>query len=241
MSNRVERARERRRILLAEGGRCTQCLKPHVGTRKTCEACNDSFKASYTFRKANRICQGCVTTLEPGESRGRCATCRAEVYAGKKARATLLAAQGLCPCGSKKPNDQRICETCVLKSNANRLLGSPKRWIELRALFDAQGGLCVYTGAVLEIQEVRKGSHWTAASLDHKVPRSRGGSDEIENLQWVSWIVNKAKANVDEDDFIKMCMHVVMRVTSENEEEYEHRRVLAEVAGCWNETKKRKE
>jgi hypothetical protein len=49
-----------------------------------------------------------------------------------------------------------------------------------------------------------------SASLDHKTPRSIGGSNDVENLHIVHDIVNKAKADMDWPDFVAMC-HAVAR------------------------------
>lgn len=46
------------------------------------------------------------------------------------------------------------------------------------------------------------------AALDHKLPVSSGGSDEIENLHWVSNQVNRAKGTMTNDEFIEMCKQV---------------------------------
>ena len=43
------------------------------------------------------------------------------------------------------------------------------------------------------------------AALDHKLAVSAGGSDAIDNLQWVSQDVNRAKGAIEQDAFITMC------------------------------------
>jgi hypothetical protein len=46
------------------------------------------------------------------------------------------------------------------------------------------------------------------SNLDHKHPVSLGGTDNIDNLQWLSTEVNKAKGNMPNEDFILMCKRV---------------------------------
>lgn len=46
------------------------------------------------------------------------------------------------------------------------------------------------------------------ASLDHKLPVAKGGSDLIDNLQWVSTKVNRAKGTMTDEEFIEMCQAV---------------------------------
>ena len=55
-----------------------------------------------------------------------------------------------------------------------------------RAIRERDGNRCQYTGRVLHPDE---------GSLDHVVPRSRGGKDAWENLVWSAKEVNQRKAN----------------------------------------------
>ena len=55
-----------------------------------------------------------------------------------------------------------------------------------RAIRERDGNRCQYTGRVLRPEE---------GSLDHVVPRSRGGKDAWENLVWSSKDVNARKGN----------------------------------------------
>ena len=90
-----------------------------------------------------------------------------------------------------------------MKSSARTWLGDSKRHVDLKQMLESQGYKCVYTGRRLEI-----GGN---ASIDHKIPRSRGGEDVIENLQWVDWQVNRAKTDMTHDEFIVMCRLIVRR------------------------------
>jgi 5-methylcytosine-specific restriction endonuclease McrA len=55
-----------------------------------------------------------------------------------------------------------------------------------RTIRERDGNRCQYTGALLQPDE---------GSLDHVVPRSRGGRDTWENLVWSSKEVNQRKAD----------------------------------------------
>jgi 5-methylcytosine-specific restriction endonuclease McrA len=55
-----------------------------------------------------------------------------------------------------------------------------------RTIRERDGNRCQYTGRLLRPEE---------GSLDHVVPRSRGGLDAWENLVWASRQVNQRKAN----------------------------------------------
>lgn len=64
----------------------------------------------------------------------------------------------------------------------------PKRRPKLcaRAIRERDGNRCQYTGRVLRPEE---------GSLDHVVPRSRGGPDTWENLVWAAKDINHRKGN----------------------------------------------
>ena len=69
--------------------------------------------------------------------------------------------------------------------------------------FDKQGGRCIYTGVNLIMGD--------NATLDHKVPKSRGGSDSIENIQWVTRTINQMKTDMTHEEFVQMCLTVTKR------------------------------
>ena len=75
------------------------------------------------------------------------------------------------------------------KATAESLLG----------LIKSQEYRCQLSGVLLEP---------STATLDHKIPISSGGSDSIENLQWVSTEVNKAKGSMSQEEFMTMCKRV---------------------------------
>jgi 5-methylcytosine-specific restriction endonuclease McrA len=80
-------------------------------------------------------------------------------------------------------------------------LGNRKRGGELVALWTAQAGRCALTGASL--------TPGGMASVDHKVPRSRGGAQSIENVQWVLTVANLAKHTMTPEEFVALCRQVV--------------------------------
>jgi 5-methylcytosine-specific restriction endonuclease McrA len=75
--------------------------------------------------------------------------------------------------------------TVVVAVNYARV---PKKRPKLcaRAIRERDGNRCQYTGALLRPDE---------GSLDHVVPRSRGGRDTWENLVWAAKAVNHRKAD----------------------------------------------
>jgi hypothetical protein len=69
----------------------------------------------------------------------------------------------------------------------------------LKCLIEQQHGKCPYTGISLVLGH--------NASLDHKASKSRGGSNDLSNLQWVyygdDFDVNMMKRDTTEENFVK--------------------------------------
>lgn len=83
------------------------------------------------------------------------------------------------------------------KNRSYRLVGITAQ--QLARLWIKQRGLCALTGRKLD----------RSAEIDHKIARSLGGSDQIENLQWLCCQANQSKWDFTEAEFIKLCRDVV--------------------------------
>lgn len=70
---------------------------------------------------------------------------------------------------------------------------------DLKALLEMQGYRCALSGVRLEP---------ATAELDHKIPLSRGGTNDLGNLQWLSRDVNRAKGTMDNEEFVKLCKKI---------------------------------
>jgi len=70
---------------------------------------------------------------------------------------------------------------------------------ELMCLWRSQRGRCAISGRPLGRD----------AHLDHIVPKTRGGSDGIENLRWLDPWVNIARQNLTDEEFAARCAQVV--------------------------------
>lgn len=70
---------------------------------------------------------------------------------------------------------------------------------ELMSSLQLQQFRCALTGEMLTPEVAR---------CDHVIPVSEGGSNRIENLQWVTDDVNRAKGVMCQDQFISMCIKV---------------------------------
>jgi 5-methylcytosine-specific restriction endonuclease McrA len=71
-----------------------------------------------------------------------------------------------------------------------------------------QGGICPYTGKILSLGK--------DASVDHIVPKSRGGSTELSNLQWVYYQVNFMKGDMFHEEFLELIGLIKLRFKMED-------------------------
>jgi 5-methylcytosine-specific restriction endonuclease McrA len=124
---------------------------------------------------------------------------RRRVYTRKAREARQ--SKSLCTrCGAAGPSvrkNEMICVECWFKHIARLRTGSMKNGTAIKDLLQQQGFLCVYTGEPL-IPGVN-------ASLDHKTPISRGGTNSIDNLQWVTTRINSFKNYLTHVEFVTLC------------------------------------
>lgn len=181
-------------------GLCGVCRQPWAGETQTCRNCLTATKARREqWKNAGR----CVRCGEVSDSnRKSCQSCLAKVRARTQRRRDTFGDFGRCvQCGKANETACKYCETCTYKNGARRWLGSYDRWPELKALFERQKGLCAYTGEPMTLGK--------DASLDHIIPRRRGGTHSIDNLQWVSWEMNRMKCNWTHQEFLDLLRKVL--------------------------------
>jgi 5-methylcytosine-specific restriction endonuclease McrA len=74
---------------------------------------------------------------------------------------------------------------------------------DLRTMWLRQDGMCGLTGQPMDI--------WSA-SIDHIIPKSRGGSHELSNLRWTTKAANQAKGDLLDDEFVALCVQVAEHI-----------------------------
>jgi hypothetical protein len=84
-------------------------------------------------------------------------------------------------------------------------------WKMLKEIFEEQGRRCAYTGVPL--------IPGRNASVDHKTPKGRGGTDNRENLQWVCSLVNAVKRNLTHEEFVALCNCIAERFPKERKDQ----------------------
>lgn len=202
-AERGSRSRYKKRCRVSWGrlGLCRGCGRILDGDYQTCVRCRERRrrnKPTEAHRQALRdagLCTACGKTNDSPTT--TCSTCKAKVSRARNAVVARYREQGLCSCGERPQSVGLACEECWFKARARDCAGSTSQWQALRLLLIAQGFCCAYSGKRLELGP--------DATIDHKVPRSRGGSNDISNLQWVSRRVNSMKTDFTHEEFIAAC------------------------------------
>jgi 5-methylcytosine-specific restriction endonuclease McrA len=95
----------------------------------------------------------------------------------------------------------RFCRPCALvkrreayrvKTAKRQGVAKPAR-LSADALIERDGSLCRLCNTEIDLNLARN-SRW-GATIDHVIPLSLGGSDDIENMQLAHWICNIKKGN----------------------------------------------
>ena len=148
------------------------------------------------------LCVNCCG--ERDTTYARCSRCLAKHSERRKERRTRLKAQGLCVnCSTPSLAGNTFCLKCWFTNCAQQTARNYHMGGAIHRLFDEQNGRCAYTDEVL-VPGVN-------ASLDHKTPIVRGGSNDISNLQWVTKFINNAKFNLTHEEFIAQCPYIARK------------------------------
>ena len=184
--------------------RC-RCKFKKLKSKTMCASCclKMSHKQSKRLAdaKANGLCTTCIK-VKPETATNTCNKCKQH----NKNRVKRNRANGKCGnCGklSIKPKIY-LCEKCWFKLCAYNNLGTRNRWEEIQDLFYKQNQICMITGTKLNLGE--------NTSLDHIIPKSRGGSNELENLQWITTKANHFKNDKTMKELIELCKLILDRL-----------------------------
>ena len=101
------------------------------------------------------------------------------------------------------PMEKKI-KVFVRETNSGRRhMANRKGGVRMKELIEKlkqQGNRCALSGEAIDS---------TNADVDHIVPVSRGGSSEIDNLQFLSRRINRMKGTMTNEEFIESCLMVV--------------------------------
>ena len=150
-----------------------------------CEACRLARRVADATLTDKGICRDC---RGPSDGKTRCLTCVRKIKRN-------LRAKGKCgSCGGCKDTSSSLCKRCILKNIAKKSLGDSSRHEELLQLLHNQNYQCPITGLHIELG--------INASVDHIIPRNRGGNHSVENLRWVHVVFNRMKSDFLDSEFV---------------------------------------
>ena len=179
-------------------GKCQICGGNVLPGKVTCVSCLENRRMLYNERKSQGVCVKCGKTAICGKT--QCITCHASTGRARQIIINHRIENGICSkCGKHSAfPSKKFCVKCLVASQARLAKTTLKILLEV---FEEQKGQCPYTGRHL----ILGGD----ASVDHKLPRSKGGTNNKPNLQWVHYNVNVAKLNMTHDEFITFCREIV--------------------------------
>lgn len=108
-------------------------------------------------------------------------------------------------CGGTDRNKNGNCRAC--QNGHARAFHHGATLEQLITVWHAQAGFCALTGQKLE--SLRK------AEVDHFIPRSRGGTDDLFNLRLVCRQANRAKGNMLDEEFFTLCERVIQHAKTQ--------------------------
>jgi hypothetical protein len=208
---------QQRRI---DAGLCKDCgsERGSDGTSVFCRPCADGHSRRQSARKARlraewaqagaTVCNNCGTLMPDGTFK-LCERCRdhfrsAQKVAGPRRRARKEAAGECANCAEPALRPSRYCRKHVLENGLRKHGIEADRYEEFWKKLQAQGFRCYYTGELL-VPGVN-------ASIDHRVPTSRGGSrTDIDNCVWCDRDVNAFKNDLTEEEFVQRCKAIAER------------------------------
>ena len=91
----------------------------------------------------------------------------------------------------------------VLRQKGKKVMSVPSFTVDDVITKFGETPICALTGRPIDITKSR------SYSFDHIVPRTRGGSNDISNMQIVCSVANQAKFNLTNDEFIELCAQVL--------------------------------
>jgi hypothetical protein len=164
----------------------------------------------YSERKQQGLCGYC--------GKGEC-DCKVRRNELNNRRRRLKTANGLCrtcsrprtkgvycqPCWEWRRKYKPKPETLEVKAARSYRKNYGLEWKPLKAKFDKQTGRCAISGVQITIGR--------NAELDHIIPKAKGGTNTIENLQWVHSTVNRIKGALLLTELVKWCDLILNNAT----------------------------
>lgn len=199
----------------AARGLCPDCATPHNAKeqkRRLCTNCAERKNArTRKWRNAQKIAGLCSCNKPVHKAGARwCRACIQNMQSKNRALYGNRRVRGKCRgCGGPpvEGGGTRNCRPCWFKEMAGKFLGSVHLAQLLQLLFEQQNGRCFYSK-----EKLIEGRN---TSIDHQVPLSRGGTNDMGNLRWVTPTVNQAKGQMTHGEFVRFCATVAATLSNQ--------------------------
>jgi HNH endonuclease len=153
--------------------------------------------------RERRLAEGCCTACN-NPRHGTATYClehiqkRRDWESKRRTRRVSNGGCGNCTFGIPIPNIS-ICIECWWNQKGVSV-GGVKQVVYLQQLWEKQDGRCALSNLPL--------TPGINASIDHIIPKSKSGTNDINNLRWLHTSVNSGKGTISDEHFIEICKAV---------------------------------
>ena len=148
------------------------------------------------------LCIDCRKPRLDSSSATRCEKCNTRNRnSNRKLRQKRLSRKKCRECGEERWHKSTKCKKHCIASIVSRYGYSINDYKLFLELLEKQDYKCHYSGLELIGGDT--------LSIDHLIPKSRGGTNDISNLVWCHKAVNTFKGTMTEKEFIDFCQKIV--------------------------------
>lgn len=166
-------------------------------------ASNYLYKREFVKRQKEKgLCIECSTPVNGSIRCDNCNKRRAEYRMRKKIE---WKENGLCnQCGKETIKGKNQCEKHYLMQVSLGRLDSGKYWKELKNLLKIQNYKCALSGDKISFD--------CDIELDHILPTTRGGNNDLSNVRWVTKQANRLKQNLTDIELKELCKKILSTI-----------------------------
>lgn len=154
------------------------------------------------WQKEQRVKGLCIECSNPATGL-RCDSCNKRRAEYRKKKKLEWKEKYLCnQCGKETIKGKNQCEKHYLMQVSTDRLGTSKYWKDLKMLIEKQGYKCSLTGDDISFE--------ADIDLDHIIPTTRNGKNELSNVRWVTRQANRLKNNLTDSELIELCLKIIL-------------------------------
>lgn len=166
-------------------------------------ASNYLYKREFVKRQKEKgLCIECST---PVNGSIRCDNCNSRRAEYRKRKYQEWKKKGLCcQCGNEVVKNRNYCEKHYLMATSRTALGTQTYWKELKKLIEKQNFKCALSGDQISFDD--------GIELDHILPTTRGGNNDLSNVRWVTKQANRLKQNLTDIELKELCKKILSTI-----------------------------